>query len=560
MYKRLDGVFMYITEYSKWKNYENLDKELKKELLLMSDKDIIESFSQNLEFGTGGLRGIMGPGTNRVNVYTIRKATLGFANYLINTNQTRGVAISYDNRKNSKVFAYEAAKVLTSKNIKTYLFESLRPTPMLSYAVRHFGLSGGIMITASHNPKEYNGYKAYNSLGGQLTLDEADKVISYVNKVEDIFEEFNMNDSLLNIVDESFDNIYLNEVKKISTKNTNKNIKVLYSPLHGTGGEVIPKLLKSEGYNIKVVDEQMKVDPNFSKAKSSNPEEKEAFEMAYLYAETVKPDLILLTDPDADRLGASVLHNDKYQMLNGNQIAVVMINYVLENFKFIDKEAYVYKTIVTTNLIDEMVNSYKHVNLKETLTGFKFIADEAEKIKDTHIFLFGCEESYGYLRSDFVRDKDAVQAAYLLTEIQSYLKDNESTMIDYLNSIYKKYGYYYEHTESITLKGLDGKEKINTIMEHFRTNSLNIKNFNVNKFEDYLNNKRYINNKEEPLNFDKSNVLKFYNEDGEWITLRPSGTEPKIKIYFSVKDSSLNKAKEKALFLLDEIMHIVNNL
>lgn len=551
---------MYIKEYSKWQNYKKLDKELKKELMLMSDKDIIESFSQNLEFGTGGLRGIMGPGTNRVNVYTIRKATLGFANYLINSNQTKGVAISYDNRKNSKEFAHEAAKVLTSKNIKTYLFESLRPTPMLSYAVRHFGLSGGIMITASHNPKEYNGYKAYNHLGGQLTLDEADEVIEHVNKVEDIFEDFKMNHSLLNIVDESFDNIYLNEVKKISIKDTKKEPTILFSPLHGTGGQVIPKLLKKEGYNIKVVDEQMNPDPNFSKAKSSNPEEEEAFEMSYLYAETVKPDLILLTDPDADRLGASVLHDGTYQMLNGNQIAVIMVNYILENFKYIDKEGFVYKTIVTTNLIDEIVNSYQHVNLKETLTGFKFIAEEAEKIKDSHIFLFGCEESYGYLKSSFVRDKDAVQAAYLLSEIQSYLKDNDSTMVDYLNSIYKKYGYYYEHTESIVLKGLDGKEKIDNIMKHFRENPLNIKNFNVVTFEDYLNSVKTTNNKTEKLDFEKSNVLKFYNESGEWITLRPSGTEPKIKIYFSVKDINLNSAKEKALFLLDEIMNVVNNL
>jgi len=551
---------MYVKEYSKWQNYKKLDKELKKELMLMSDKDIIESFSQNLEFGTGGLRGIMGPGTNRVNVYTIRKATLGFANYLINANKTKGVAISYDNRKNSKEFAHEAAKVLTSKNIKTYLFESLRPTPMLSYAVRHFGLSGGIMITASHNPKEYNGYKAYNHLGGQLTLDEADEVIEHVNKVEDIFEDFKMNNSLLNIVDESFDNIYLNEVKKISIKDTKKEPTILFSPLHGTGGQVIPKLLKKEGYNIKVVDEQMNPDPNFSKAKSSNPEEEEAFEMSYLYAETVKPDLILLTDPDADRLGASVLHDGTYQMLNGNQIAVIMVNYILENFKYIDKEGFVYKTIVTTNLIDEIVNSYQHVNLKETLTGFKFIAEEAEKIKDSHIFLFGCEESYGYLKSSFVRDKDAVQAAYLLSEIQGYLKDNDRTMVDYLNSIYKKYGYYYEHTESIVLKGLDGKEKIDNIMKHFRENPLNIKNFTVVTFEDYLNSVKTTNNKTEKLDFEKSNVLKFYNESGEWITLRPSGTEPKIKIYFSVKDINLNSAKEKALFLLDEIMNVVNNL
>lgn len=427
---------MYLNEYAKWKNNRDLNKDLKDELLLMNDKDIIESFSRNLEFGTGGLRGIMGPGTNRINVYTIRKATFGFAKYLISTKQTRGVAISYDNRKNSKEFAYEAASVLTSNNIPVFLFDELRPTPMLSYAVRHFGLSGGIMITASHNPKEYNGYKAYNSLGGQLIPVEADQVIDYVNNIENIFEEFKLNKALLTIIDESFDNIYLNEVKKTSLTTSNKQIKVLYSPLHGTGGKVIPKLLDSQGYNVKVVDEQMIADPSFSKTKSSNPEEKEAFELALLYAQKIKPDIILLTDPDADRLGAAVRHNDEYTLLNGNQIAVIMINYILENKKDFNNTGYIYKTIVTTNLIDEIVKKYKNVKLIETLTGFKYIAEQAELIKDSGAFLFGCEESYGYLASSFVRDKDAVQAAYLLTEIQSYLKDKNLSMLDYLNVKY----------------------------------------------------------------------------------------------------------------------------
>ena len=550
---------MYLHEYSKWKNNKNLDKELKKELLLMNDQELIESFSTNLEFGTGGLRGIMGPGTNRVNIYTIRKATIGFANYLINQHKTNGVAISFDNRHNSREFAFEAAKVLTAKNIPVFLFKNLRPTPMLSYAVRHFGLSGGIMITASHNPKEYNGYKAYNELGGQLITEEAGLVIDYVNKVDNFFDDFKLNKALLTIIDEDFDNIYLNEVKKISLNDDQKIVKVLYSPLHGTGGTVIPKLLNSLNFNVKVVDDQMVVDPNFSKSKSSNPEEKEAFELALLYAETVKPDLILLTDPDADRLGAAFLHNNGYELLNGNQISVILINYILENYKSLEK-GFIYKTIVTTNLIDAIVKKYSNIQLVETLTGFKYIVHESEQNKNLGNFLFGCEESYGFLVNDFVRDKDAVQAALLLTELTNHLKNKGLTVIDYLNNIFELNGFYYEHTESIELKGLDGKEKINTIMTHFRKNNLNIDSFKVDHYDDYLNQVSKKDGKETKLKFEPSNVLKFYNEQGEWIVLRPSGTEPKIKIYFSVKDQSTLLAKNKAFNLLTEINEILDKL
>lgn len=542
----------YLDTYQNWLNEKTLLKEEKEALKRMDHKEIEEAFYQDISFGTGGIRGILGLGPNRINTYTIRRATLGLAKYLLAENKLDGVAIAYDNRQGSIEYAKEAAMVLAACGIKSYVFKSLRPTPMLSFAVRHFKTSAGIMLTASHNPKEYNGYKVYNETGAQLSVREADQVIQKIQTVFSPFGIQTVDNNLIHYIDESLDERYLNEVKKISVHHLEKTIKIVYSPLHGTGGPIVPPLLASVGYEVYPVDNQMTPDPQFTFARSSNPEEKEAYEESLKLAQKVNADVAFVTDPDADRLGVAVKHDGFYQLLNGNQTAAVMLYYLLKERK--TEKGFVFTTVVTSNLIKEIAYSLNHF-VGETLTGFKFIGEQAEKIKGSYPYLFGCEESYGSLVSDFVRDKDAVQAVFLLSEIANFLKQKSLTLIDYLDEIYEKYGYYVDYTQAITLKGLDGLSRIQSIMNYFREEGLNIPSFKVEQVIDY---QKGIMNPHD-ISLPPSDVLKYEHKDG-FIIFRPSGTEPKLKVYYSIKKRQKEASHSFVNQLIEEVNKVIGKI
>lgn len=533
-----------------------MDPKLLNELIALNEEQIQEVFHSDLTFGTGGLRGLMGVGTNRVNVYTIRKASLGFARYLKQAKLKGGVAISFDNRHYSKNFAKEAAMVLAAEGIPTYLFHELRPTPMLSFAVRHFKCSGGIMITASHNPKEYNGYKVYDATGAQVNLETAERILEEINHVENPFEIDVLDNDLIHTIDQSFDQIYLHEVEKIQLSPKAPKIKIVYSPLHGTGGTVIPDLLKKIGHHVYPLQSQMEVDPNFSQTKSSNPEEESAYEGAIKYAQEIDADLIMLTDPDADRLGIAVKHEGSYHLLTGNQTAALELYYILAERRkkdLLPSNGMVYKTIVTTDLIDDIATSFG-VKSTSTLTGFKFIGEKAEQNKYKTTYLFGCEESYGSLISDVVRDKDAVQACLLLAEIANHMSHMGMTLVDYMHHIYQAYGYYYEYTKSITLPGLSGLQKIQHVMAHFREYPPVIYGKYLMSYDDYDKGIKIADGTVEKLDLPQSNVLKYYYQDHTWIVFRPSGTEPKIKIYFQTIGKSTEEAKAFVDGLVKQLM------
>lgn len=546
----------YMKNYEYWLEQEHLDEYLKHELLGLSDEEIKEAFYTELGFGTGGLRGLMGVGTNRINVYTIRRATLGFARFLKNQPFKGGVAISYDNRKDSKFFAKQAAMVLAYEGIPSYLFNALRPTPMLSFAVRHFKCAGGIMITASHNPKAYNGYKAYDHTGAQLNLSDASQVIAEISKIDTLFDIPVLDNELIKEIDESFDDIYLERVKEVQIHNETKKVKIVYSPLHGAGGPIIPKFLQSEGYEIYPYLPQMEVDPTFGTLKSSNPEEALSFERTINFAKNIHADIVMVTDPDADRLGIAVKYHDQFRLLTGNQTAAIELYYILSERKKLNKlpkQGAVYTTNVTTDMIDIIAKSFG-MKVVTTLTGFKFIGEKAEEHANTHEYLFGCEESYGSLIKDFVRDKDAVQAVYLLAEIANHLKLQNKTIIDYLEEIYQAYGYYFEYTHSMTLAGILGIEKIDLIMDYFRRRPLQIEGRTLLSYDDILKGIHVEGESENKLAFPESNVLKYYYDENTWVVLRPSGTEPKIKIYYGTKASSMEEAKR---FIFDLNKHVL---
>ncbi len=535
----------YKENYNLWKNNKDLDKTLKDELNSLNEKQIEDAFYKDLSFGTGGLRGIMGVGTNRVNIYTIRKATLGFANYLIKNNLNDGVAISYDNRKDSKRFAKEAAMVLAAKHIKSFLFNNLRPTPMLSFAVRHFNASGGIMLTASHNPKEYNGYKAYDQTGSQVNIENANAIIDEINAIDQPFNIEAVDNEYISYIDETFDDIYLDAIKHISINDEQKRVKIVYSPLHGAGGPIVPQFLTDEGYDIYPYQPQMIADPNFTDTKSSNPEDADAYINSIKYAKEIDADIVMVTDPDGDRLGIAVKHNVDYELLTGNQTASIELFYILENrkkFNLLPPNGHVYTTNVTTKLIEVIARDFE-LDVITTLTGFKFIGEKAEIYKETNPYIFGCEESYGSLISDVVRDKDAVQAVYLLAEIANHLKLKGLTIVDYLNSIYQKYGAFYEYTHSIMLKGIEGSKQIDLIMSHFRDNPPKLEGKFLIGYDDILKGIRVEDGIKSKIELPKSDVLKYIFEDDTWIVFRPSGTEPKIKIYYGTKQNTLSEAK-----------------
>ncbi len=540
----------YKNTYELWLAEPTLSEEHRKELLSYSEKEIEDAFYQEVSFGTGGIRGLMGIGPNRVNIYTIRKATLGLAKDLLMHKKLGGVAISYDNRKDSKTFAYEAAKVLAACNIKSFVYSELRPTPMLSYAVRYHKASAGIMITASHNPKEYNGYKVYNESGAQLNVEEADRVINQIKMITSPFGIPVLQNDLIHTISKEVEFDYLKEVETISIKNEPKQIKLVYSPLHGTGGTVIPQLLKKHGYDVYPVSSQMIVDPAFSATKSSNPEDEASYEVSLEYAKKLDADMILVTDPDADRLGIAVKHEGNYHLLSGNQTAALTLQYLLTNKKA--EKGFVYTTVVTSALVKDIANHFNQ-KIGETLTGFKFIGEQANLNEGKIPYLFGCEESYGSLIKDFVRDKDAVQAVFMLAEIGNHFKLQGLTLVDYLNSIYKQFGYYVEHTQNIELKGIKGTQKIKSIMNYFRENGLHIPSFNVSKTTDYING--HINPNDIVL--PASDVIKFESHQG-FIVFRPSGTEPKLKIYFSTKQDDQTLAENYVKLLVKEVMDIIH--
>ncbi|PAB58261.1 phospho-sugar mutase [Anaeromicrobium sediminis] len=561
----------YLDTYNEWLNSTYIDKETKNELKnITEDKEIEDRFYKDLEFGTGGLRGIIGAGTNRMNKYTVRCATQGLANYLLKTKDNNKVAIAYDSRHMSPEFAYEAACVLAANNIKAYVFESLRTTPELSFAVKHLNCDGGIVLTASHNPKEYNGYKVYGSDGCQLVPYEAKIVIDEVNKVDDyekvnyIGEQEAKDKGLLEVIGSEIDKVYIDKVKELSLReNVDKDIKIVYTPLHGTGNMAVRRVLDELGYeNVYVVKEQELPDPNFSTVVSPNPEERAAFELAIKLGEEVDADLLLGTDPDCDRVGAVVKDNTgQYKILNGNQTGALLIDYILTSLKENDKlpsNGVLIKTIVTSKMGEKIGEAFG-IDTIDTLTGFKFIGEKIGEFEknNTKDFLFGYEESYGYLAGTFVRDKDAVIASMLICEMAAYYKAKGMNLYDALNSLYEKYGYYKEDLVSITMAGKEGMEKISSIIEEFRSNPPKvIDNKNVKIFADYKTSKKInlLDGSESKILLPESNVLHFTLEDDSWFCVRPSGTEPKIKIYFSVCGKNQEEADEKSEGIKNEVM------
>jgi phosphoglucomutase len=535
------------------------DEETRKQVRNMIDNDpvaLTDAFYRSLEFGTGGMRGKMAPGTNRMNVYTVGMATQGLANYLkkmfTGMNSIR-VVISYDSRINNKLFANTVADVLSANGIKVFIFESLRPTPELSFAIRQMCCQSGIMVTASHNPKEYNGYKVYWNDGGQLVPPHDNNVIAEVEKIAGINDvKFEGNPDLIETIYESMDHMFLLEVKKLlflPELTTKDKISIVYTPLHGTGGRLIPKALQSFGYtNLHLVEEQMIEDGNFPTAKSPNPEEAVALELAIMKAKKVNADLVMATDPDADRIGIAIKDDlENYILLNGNQTGALLMDYVLGKWKEknqIRENNFVVTTIVTSEIMKAIAGAY-NVKIYDVLTGFKWIADVIRVKEGKEKYIIGLEESYGYMISDFVRDKDSVSAAVLIAEIAAEAASNNKGVFDLLIDVYLKYGFYKEGLISINKEGKSGAEEISKMMSDYRKNPpAEIDHKKVVRIMDYdhLISKDLLTGKTTKIDLPASNVLQFFTEDGSKISVRPSGTEPKIKFYFSVKEHLASKS------------------
>ncbi|HGH7178749.1 phospho-sugar mutase [Bacillus luti] len=567
-------------EFSRWLSYADLDAELKEQLenMKQDEKKIEDSFYKNLEFGTGGMRGELGAGTNRLNVYTVRKATQGLAKFIEKLGEEakkRGVVVAYDSRHKSPEFAMEVAATLGAHGITTYVFESLRPTPVLSFAVRHLHTVSGIVLTASHNPPEYNGYKVYGEDGGQLPPKEADELISYVDAVEDELTvevadvEQLKADGLLHIIGQEVDDAYATElnnviINKEMVQNVGKDLKIVFTPLHGTSNISVRRGLEEVGFtDVTVVKEQELPDPNFSTVKSPNPEEHAAFEYAIRDGEKIGADVLIATDPDADRLGVAVRNHDgEFQVLTGNQTGALMLDYLLSQKKengTLPENGVVLKTIVTSEIGRTIAKAYG-LDTVDTLTGFKFIGEKIKQYEESgqYEFQFGYEESYGYLIRPFCRDKDAVQSVLFACEVAAYYKSQGKTLYDGLLEVFEKYGFFREDLVSLTLKGKDGAEQIQKMMATFRENPpKEVAGLTVVAVEDYkasIVTSLQDGHKEE-IHLPKSNVLKYQLEDGSWFCLRPSGTEPKIKFYFGVQDNSLQNSEQKLLTIKEDIMN-----
>ncbi len=561
--------------YQLW--LEKADDEAKQELLSIAndEKEIEERFYKSLEFGTGGLRGIIGYGTNRINVYTVRQATQGLANYIIGKGKSemdKGVVISYDSRRFSDVFAREAACVLCANGIRAYLFKELRPVPELSFSVRELGTAAGIMVTASHNPAKYNGYKVYSETGEQISLEMAEVIIENIAKT-DLFDDVKTMDfeqakaeGLLTMVLEELDDRFLEEVKKQSLNpeaiaQLGDGFKVVYTPFHGSGNRPVRRVLSEIGIkNVFVVKEQELPDPAFSTVKSPNPEDSEGFYLAIPLAESKGADLIIGTDPDCDRMGVFIRDREgKYQIINGNQIGILLLYYILENRKekgILPENGAVVKTIVSTFMADAIAESYG-MTVFNTLTGFKFIGEKIREFESTgkYQYVFGFEESYGYLAGTHSRDKDGVVASMLMCEATAYFKTMGKNMLEVLDELYAKYGAHYELNEAIVMEGKEGLDKIVSIMAGLRENPpTEIAGYRVIGQYDYLTGEKKENGAITPTGLPKSNVLQFKLEDGSYVTARPSGTEPKIKFYYLIKDETMDQAKAKAKQMRDAAM------
>ena len=555
--------------YQQWLNEENIPENLKNELKdLNTDPEKCEdAFYAPLEFGTAGMRGILGAGINRMNIFTVRQATEGLARFMDTQDpetKRRGVAIAYDSRHMSPEFAMEAAKTLAKHDIPSFVFESLRPTPELSFAVRYLKAFAGIMITASHNPAAYNGYKVYGEDGGQMPPADADALTKYVRSIENslkidvLSDEEVAHSGLINIVGEEVDNAYLKEIKTVTINQElinemGKELKLVYTPLHGTGKMLGEKALKQAGFEkFVLVPEQAVADPDFTTVKSPNPEEHSAFEYAIRLGEKEGADLLIATDPDADRLGAAVrMPNGDYQVLTGNQLGSIMIHYILEAHQqagTLPQNAAVLKSIVSSELATAIAEKY-NTKMFNVLTGFKFIAEKIQQYEEDHsqTFMFGFEESYGYLVKPFVRDKDAIQALVLLAEVAAFYKKQGKTLYDGLQDIFEEFGYFEEKTISVTMSGIEGSGKIKALMAKCREQApTEFAGIQVAQTEDFKELTRtFADGQTEQLQTPPSDVLKYHLEDGSWIAIRPSGTEPKIKFYLATKATSSSEASEK---------------
>ncbi|AYA78054.1 phospho-sugar mutase [Bacillus sp. Y1] len=572
----------------RWTKKNDLDTELKQQLNDIQDnKSMLEdSFYKHLEFGTGGMRGEIGPGINRMNIYTIRRASEGLAKYIDHQGENakqRGLVIAYDSRHKSREFALEVAKTAGKHGVKVYLFEELRPTPLLSFAVRYLNAVSGVVITASHNPPEYNGFKVYGEDGGQLPPEGVNEIIKYINEVEDELivaveqEEVLLEKELLTYIGKKVDSAYITALENIQqnkelVKKVSRDLKIVFSPLHGTANHPVRDGLKAFGFeNVTIVKEQELPDPNFSTVTSPNPEEHAAFELAIAYGERENADLLLATDPDADRLGVAVKNQSgEYIVLTGNQLGGLMLEYLLSQKKeqgTLPSNGVVVKTIVTSEIGREIAKAYG-IETIDTLTGFKFIGEKIHEFEQTksNTFLFGYEESYGYLVGDFVRDKDAVQSAVFVAEVAAFYKAKGKSLYEGLLEIFEKYGFYREDLKSITLKGIDGAQRIAYIMDQFRKQPLlEVAGLQVRTIEDYSKGKSLdiISGSENVIDLPKSNVLKFHLSDGSWFCLRPSGTEPKAKFYFGVKAENLEQSEKKlesiCTFVMEEVNRLVSN-
>lgn len=568
----------YTENYQKWLNFAELPDYLREELVAMDEKTKEDAFYTNLEFGTAGMRGIIGAGTNRINIYVVRQATEGLAK-LIETKgedvKKRGVAIAYDSRHFSPEFAFESAQVLAKHGIKTYVFESLRPTPELSFAVRHLGTFAGIMVTASHNPAPFNGYKVYGEDGGQMPPADADALTDFIRAIEDPFAieladlEESKASGLIEVIGEAVDAEYLKEVKDVNINQKlideyGKDMKIVYTPLHGTGEMLARRALAQAGFDsVQVVEAQAVPDPNFSTVKSPNPENQEAFALAEELGRKVDADVLVATDPDADRLGVEIRQADgSYRNLSGNQIGAIIAKYILEAHKTagtLPENAALAKSIVSTELVTKIAESYG-ATMFNVLTGFKFIAEKIQEFeeKHNHTYMFGFEESFGYLIKPFVRDKDAVQAVLTVAEIAAYYRSRGLTLADGIEEIYKEYGYFAEKTISVTLSGVDGAAEIKKIMDKFRDNTpAQFNTTDIVKTEDFLTQTATSANGVEKLTTPPSNVLKYTLADDSWIAVRPSGTEPKIKFYIATVGTDLADAEAKITNIEKEINNFV---
>lgn len=562
-------------QYKLWLESDFTIESMKDELRAIEDnpKEIEDRFYKDLEFGTAGLRGIIGVGTNRMNELTIARATQGLADYLIDEYKNNiSVAIAYDSRHMSKEFAWTAACVLADNNIKVYLYDDLRSTPQLSFTVRQLKCNAGIVITASHNPSNYNGYKVYNKFGGQIIEDEASKItekISNVNFNDIKLSSQNESNNNIIIIGEDLDKIYIDMVKKQKlSKDLDLDINIIYTPLHGTGNIPVRRVLRETGFNnVYVVAEQELPDGDFPTVEKPNPEDVEAFALAVRDAVKVNADIILGTDPDCDRVGVMVKDTTTglYQAITGNQIGALLVNYILNIKKAensLPKNSIIVNTIVTDDLGEKIAQAFG-VKTEKTLTGFKYIANKIQEYDNNkqYSFIFGYEESYGFLAGDFVRDKDAVISSMLIAEMSAYYKKRGKTLLDILQDLYKTYGFYEDEVISINVEGASGQNKITRIIENFRDNKpTDMAGYNIKESYDYKLSMHFdLNTGDfEKITLPKSNVLKFCFEDGSWFVIRPSGTEPKMKIYLSLCGQSYEEAIEKLNRIKDEIMSIIN--